>query len=92
MGKTTSTFGSVSVVVPVYNSAGSLPEFVGRLENVLLDASADFEVVLVNDGSQDRSWDVICQLTQDYDWVRGIGLMRNHGRRWGPRATQASPT
>ena len=38
------------------------------------------ELILVNDGSRDRSWDVICDLSIEYSWVRGINLMRNYGQ------------
>jgi len=76
----TTSLPSISVVVPVYNSEGSLPELIRRLENTLGAASSRFEVILVNDGSRDRSWDVISQIAQDNDWVRGIDLMRNFGQ------------
>lgn len=71
---------AISVVVPVYNSEGSLAELIGRLERVLRSVCNRFEVVLVNDGSRDRSWDVVCQLAEAHDWVRGINLMRNYGQ------------
>lgn len=70
----------ISVVVPVYNSEGSLPELVMRLESVLRSVSTNFEVLLVNDGSWDNSWQVVCQLAQTYGWVRGIDMMRNYGQ------------
>ncbi len=68
---------SHSVVVPVYNSEGSLGELVKRLALVLPTLGEGYEVILVNDGSRDRSWEIICQLAQTYPWVRGINLMRN---------------
>jgi len=70
----------ISVVIPVYNSEGSLPELIKRLNDILLTASNHFEVLLVNDCSMDHSWDVICELTRQYDWVRGVNLMRNYGQ------------
>ena len=71
---------SISVVVPVYNSEFILPELVSRLHPVL-DALADhYELVLVNDGSHDKSWDVITRLAEEYDWIHGIDLMRNYGQ------------
>jgi len=73
-------FSGISVVVPVYNGEGTLAELIERLERVLRDISTRFEVVLVNDGSRDRSWDVICKLAEQNDWVRGINLMRNYGQ------------
>jgi len=71
---------SISVVVPVYNSEASLPLLIERLEPVLAAHARNFEAILVNDGSRDRSWEVVGQLTQRYPWVRGISLMRNYGQ------------
>jgi glycosyltransferase involved in cell wall biosynthesis len=71
---------SLSVVVPVYNSEASLWLLIERLEPVLAAHAPHFEAILVNDGSRDRSWEVICQLTKQYPWVRGICLMRNYGQ------------
>jgi undecaprenyl-phosphate 4-deoxy-4-formamido-L-arabinose transferase len=71
---------SISVVVPVFNSEASLPELIRRLHRVLASITLRFEVILVNDGSRDRSWQVIQQLTGDYPWVRGISLARNYGQ------------
>jgi len=74
------SLSSVSVVVPVYNSEGILPELIARLSSALRELSIRFEVVLVNDGSRDRSWNVICELAEQFDWIRGINLMRNYGQ------------
>jgi glycosyltransferase involved in cell wall biosynthesis len=71
--------GPLSIVVPVYNSAGSLPMLVDRLTSVL-DGGDDYEIVLVNDGSSDTSWPVIEQLAAERARVRGIDLMRNYGQ------------
>jgi glycosyltransferase involved in cell wall biosynthesis len=65
-------------VVPVYNSEGSLPELVERTRTAL--ASRLHEIVLVNDGSGDRSWEVIRELCGRYREVRGLRLMRNYGQ------------
>jgi len=70
----------ISVIVPVYRSETLLPELVKRLGNVLGALSANYELILVNDCSPDRSWEVICQLQQGYAWIRGINLMRNYGQ------------
>jgi undecaprenyl-phosphate 4-deoxy-4-formamido-L-arabinose transferase len=51
-----------------------------RLEPVVTAHAPAFEVILVNDGSHDHSWDVIHQLAHRYPWVRGISLMRNYGQ------------
>lgn len=70
----------ISVVVPVYNSAGTLPQLVARLAPVLQDLRQSHELILVNDGSRDESWQVIRQLARAHPWVRGLGLMRNYGQ------------
>jgi undecaprenyl-phosphate 4-deoxy-4-formamido-L-arabinose transferase len=72
--------GSVSVVVPVHNSAGILPRLVERLEPVLRALDAPFELILVNDGSRDASWSAIEEQARRHPWVRGIDLMRNYGQ------------
>lgn len=71
---------NISIVIPVYNSQETLDELIQRISRVLPDLSEEFEVILVNDGSRDRSWDTITQLAREYNWVRGINLMRNYGQ------------
>ncbi|MGD8406902.1 MAG: glycosyltransferase family 2 protein [Anaerolineales bacterium] len=71
---------NVSVVVPVYNGSDSLPTLVDEVGKVLPDVSGEFELVLVNDGSPDQSWQVILELADSHPWVRGIDLMRNYGQ------------
>jgi undecaprenyl-phosphate 4-deoxy-4-formamido-L-arabinose transferase len=68
------------VVVPVYNSEGTLRQLVERLESTLGGTSSKLEIMMVNDGSRDGSWDVICQLAQEHDCVRGVSMMRNYGQ------------
>lgn len=64
--------------MPVYNSAVSLPVLVQRLAAALEGRS--YEVVLVNDGSRDDSWNVIRRLSEGAGRVRGLNLMRNYGQ------------
>ena len=71
---------SLSIVIPVYNSEPILPELTERLSVVLPQISDDFEVVLVNDGSRDKSWEEILRLSGRYRWLQGINLMRNYGQ------------
>jgi glycosyltransferase involved in cell wall biosynthesis len=71
---------SISVVIPVFNSQESLAELVARLYAVLPELAADFEIILVNDGSVDGSWERINQLAEDYPRLRGVNLMRNYGQ------------
>lgn len=71
---------SYSVVVPVYNSETTLDELVNRLGGTLAGLGGEYEVILVNDGSSDQSWEVIRRLAGRFPWVRGINLMRNYGQ------------
>jgi glycosyltransferase involved in cell wall biosynthesis len=73
-------FKSISVVIPVYNSEDILPLLVNRLEPVLKGLAPLYELILVNDGSKDDSWQVISELSKQYPWVAGIDLMRNYGQ------------
>ena len=70
----------ISIVVPVYNSERSLPLLAERLSHVLQPRHQLGELILVNDGSGDGSWEVIEHLSARYSWIRGINLMRNYGQ------------
>jgi glycosyltransferase involved in cell wall biosynthesis len=86
----------VSVVVPVYNSEGSLTPLVERLVAVLPSVAREWEVLLINDGSRDRSWEVIRELAARYPQVCGIRMLRNFGQHnallAGTRAAQFTVT
>ena len=69
-----------SIVIPVYNSEETLQELVKRLRNVLPGLCAEYEIILINDGSHDRSWQVVSQLSSQYERLQGINLMRNYGQ------------
>lgn len=71
---------SLSIVIPVYNSEGSLATLIGRLQPVLTAHGAPFELILVNDGSRDGSWKVIEDLARKHDWIRGVDMLRNYGQ------------
>lgn len=73
-------FKSLSVVVPVYNSALSLPDLIGRLKTVLDNLTYQYEMILVNDASMDNSWEVISSFATQHNNIRGINLMRNYGQ------------
>jgi len=70
----------ISVVIPVYNSEQTLAALVKRLQPVLEAEATEYELVLVNDGSVDQSWDIIRELSDKNPWLRGINLMRNYGQ------------
>jgi glycosyltransferase involved in cell wall biosynthesis len=70
----------ISVVVPVYNSAATLPALIDRIGSAMKASGRPFEAVLVNDGSADGSWPAIEKLSRQTPWLRGIDLMRNSGQ------------
>jgi undecaprenyl-phosphate 4-deoxy-4-formamido-L-arabinose transferase len=71
---------SLSVVTAVYNGEASLAELCRRLGEVLPRVAAQHEIILVNDGSRDRSWEIISELSSRLPTVRGLCLMRNYGQ------------
>lgn len=70
----------ISVVVPLYNEDESLPELVTWIDKVMNEHNFSYEVVLVDDGSTDRSWAVIEDLKKTYPSVKGIKFRRNYGK------------
>ena len=70
----------ISVVVPLYNEDESIPELHKWIARVMQDHNFTYEVIFVNDGSTDRSWDVIEQLAAEYEEVKGIKFRRNYGK------------
>jgi len=70
----------ISVVIPLYNEDESLPELYAWIARVMEANKFSFEVIFVNDGSTDRSWQVITDLAAQSDHVRGIKFRRNYGK------------
>jgi Glycosyltransferases involved in cell wall biogenesis len=77
----------ISLVVPCYNEEAMLPITVKELSRFLAECAAeglagpDSEIVLVDDGSRDRTWELISQAAQEYPAVRGLKLSRNRGHQ-----------
>jgi dolichol-phosphate mannosyltransferase len=69
----------ISVIVPVYFNAGSLPRLAERLRAIASPADFDLEVLFVDDGSGDASWERIEQIARDWPVARGVRLTRNFG-------------
>lgn len=70
----------ISVVVPLYNEAESLPELEAWIERVMKENGFTYEVIFVNDGSSDGSWEVIRALAAKNPAVKGICFRRNYGK------------
>lgn len=71
---------NVSVVVPLYNEVESLPELCGWIDRVLSEHQLSYELILVDDGSKDGSWEQIESLKGTYPQIRGIRFRRNYGK------------
>jgi len=71
---------SISVVTPVYNGEASIAELCRRVGEVLPRVATQYEIILVNDDSRDRSWEIISELCSRSPAVRGLNLMRNYGQ------------
>ena len=71
----------ISIVIPLYNEDESLPELYSWIERVMNKNDYSFEVIFINDGSTDRSWQVIQELqSQSPNHVKGIKFRRNYGK------------
>ncbi len=70
----------LSIVIPVFNEQDSLEELLGGIGQVALQNNYQLDVLLIDDGSSDQSWEKIEQLTQRIDWLRGVKLRRNFGK------------
>ena len=70
----------ISVVVPVYNEEESLPELTEWISRVCTEARLSYEILLMDDGSTDKTWTVICDLKKSRKNIRGISFRRNYGK------------
>ena len=70
----------ISVVVPVFNEEESLPELTQWINRVMQENAYTYEVLLINDGSTDRSWEVIQELSASNTALKGINFTRNYGK------------
>ena len=70
----------LSIIIPLLNEEESLPELEAWISSVMEKNNYSYEIIFVDDGSSDRSWDVINQLRVKNDKVRGIKFQRNYGK------------
>jgi glycosyltransferase involved in cell wall biosynthesis len=70
----------ISVVVPLYNEVESLPELTSWISKVMHEHHFSYEIILVDDGSRDGSWEMICKLQRNNTSIRGIKFRRNYGK------------
>jgi glycosyltransferase involved in cell wall biosynthesis len=70
----------ISILVPLFNEAESLPELTAWIDQVMQKNSFSYELIFINDGSTDASWEVINSLSKVYIPVKGICFARNYGK------------
>jgi len=71
---------NISVVVPLFNEEESLPELCAWIDRVMQKNNFSYEVLLVDDGSKDKSWEVVEQIAAENTNIRGIKFRRNYGK------------
>ncbi|MBS7563755.1 glycosyltransferase family 2 protein [Mucilaginibacter sp. Bleaf8] len=70
----------ISVVIPLFNEVESLPELTSWIARVMDEHRFSYEIILVDDGSYDGSWEVVCELHEQNPAIRGIKFRRNYGK------------
>ena len=70
----------LSIVIPLYNEAESLPELTAWIDKVMKENAFSYELLFIDDGSTDGSWDIISKLKTGYPAIRGIRFRRNYGK------------
>ena len=70
----------ISVVIPLFNEAESLPELMAWIHRVMENNAYTYEVIMIDDGSDDGSWEVISILRNQYPQLKGIKFQRNYGK------------
>ncbi len=70
----------ISIVIPLYNEAESLPELTAWIERVMREHHFSYEIMFIDDGSTDDSWDIICELQSKNPNIHGIKFRRNYGK------------
>ncbi len=79
----------ISIAIPLYNEAESLPELIEWIDRVLNENSLEGEIILVDDGSTDESWAVIAELSKKYTKIKALSFARNYGKAAGLQAAFA---
>jgi len=70
----------ISIVVPLFNEEESLPELCNWIDKVIKKFDKSYEILLIDDGSTDKSWDVISNLNKQNPSIKGIRFRRNYGK------------
>jgi len=81
----------LSVVVPVFNESSLIEELLKRVINNAKLVTADFEIIIVDDGSQDQTWELIVAEAKKETRIKGIKFSRNFGHHYESRLVYTTP-
>jgi glycosyltransferase involved in cell wall biosynthesis len=70
----------ISVVIPLFNEEESLPELAAWIEKVMIENNFSYEIIMIDDGSKDNSWQVVEELQSKNPYIKGIKFRRNYGK------------
>jgi len=70
----------ISVVVPAYNEAESLPELTSWIAQVMQQHNFSYEIIIIDDGSKDETWEIVGQISEKNSAVKGLQFNRNYGK------------
>jgi len=70
----------ISIVIPLFNEEESLPELAGWIDKVMLENNFSYEIIMIDDGSKDNSWQVVEDLQSKNPLIKGIKFRRNYGK------------
>lgn len=70
----------ISVVIPVFNEEESLPELTNWISRVMQEHGFSYEIIFINDGSTDRSWEIIQRISEQNQCIKGLNFTRNYGK------------
>ena len=71
---------NISIVIPLFNEEESLPELCSWIDKVMRANNFTYEVLLIDDGSKDGSWEVVERLTSENTNIKGVKFRRNYGK------------
>lgn len=70
----------ISIIVPLFNEEESLPDLLDWIKRVMDNHNYSYEVIMIDDGSKDKSWSVVSELRQKYSFIKGLKFQRNYGK------------
>ena len=70
----------LSIVIPLFNEQDSLIELTESIHSIILSQGLEYEIILIDDGSTDKSWSIIKNICSKYSNIKGLRFLRNFGK------------